>query len=95
MTEDSENALNELMSYLQSKYHSKYETIKEEELAEQISLWFYTTFLISKTTKRKPISKLMEILDKEPELYEWYMKFYREAKLFYEKRLNSIMKFSS
>jgi len=94
MSEDMENPINELMSYLQIKYHRKYENISEEELAEQISYWFYTSLLISRPNKRKPISKLMEILEKDQELFLWYMIFYRETKLFYEKRLGSILRFS-
>jgi len=83
------------MAYLQIKYHRKYENISEEELAEQISYWFYTALLISRPSKRKPISKLMEILEKDQELYQWYMTFYRDAKLYYEKRLTSILKFGA
>ena len=94
MSEDMENPVNELMSYLQIKYHRKYENISEEDLAEQISYWFYTSLLISRPNKRKPISKLMKILEKDQELFLWYMIFYRETKLFYEKRLASILRFS-
>jgi len=94
MSEDMENPINELMSYLQIKYHRKYENISEEDLAEQISYWFYTSLLISRPNKRKPISKLMKILEKDQELFLWYMIFYRETKLFYEQRLASILRFS-
>jgi len=90
-----ENPINELMAYLQIKYHRKYENINEEELAEQISYWFYTSLLISRPSKRKSISKLKEILEKDHELFQWYDKFYSEAKLFYENRLDSILKFST
>ena len=90
-----ENPINELMAYLQIKYHRKYENINEEELAEQISYWFYTSLLISRPSKRKSISKLKEILEKDHELFQWYDKFCSEAKLFYENRLDSILKFST
>jgi len=90
-----ENPINELMAYLQIKYHRKYENINEEELAEQISYWFYTSLLISRPSKRKSISKLKEILEKDHDLSQWYDKFYRETKLFYENRLDSILKFST
>ncbi len=90
-----EDPINELMAYLQIKYHRNYENISEEELAEQISYWFYTSLLISGPSKRKPISKLKEVLEKDQELFQWYDKFYIEAKLFYEKRLASILKFST
>jgi len=92
--EGLEDPINELMAYLQIKYHRKYENIGEEDLAEQISYWFYTALLISRPDKRKPISKLKYILENDQELFQWYYEFYREAKLFYEKRLSSIMKFS-
>lgn len=94
MSENSDDPITELMAYVQLKYRRKYENISEEELAEQISYWFYTALLISRSSKRKPISKLMEILDEDQELFQWYMKFYRETKLFYEKRLDSILSFS-
>lgn len=90
-----ENPINELMAYLQIKYHRKYENINEEELAEQISYWFYTSLLISRPSKRKSISKLKEILEKDHELFQWYDKFFSEAKLFYKNRLDSILKFST
>jgi len=93
--EGIEDPIKELMAYLQIKYHRKYENINEEDLAEQISYWFYTSLLISSPSKRKPISKLNEVLEKDQELFQWYYKFYREAKLFYEKRLASILKFST
>jgi len=95
MSEGLKDPINELMGYLQIKYHRKYENISEEELAEQISYWFYTALLISRPSKRKPISKLMEVIEKDQELFQWYMMFYREAKLFYKKRLASILKFSA
>ena len=94
MSEDMENPVNELMSYLQIKYHRKYENISEEDLAEQISYWFYTSLLISRPNKRKSVSKLIEIITKDSELYQWYIEYNREAKLFYEHRLNSILRFS-
>jgi len=90
-----ENPISELMAYLQIKYHRKYENINEEELAEQISYWFYTSLLISRPSKKKSISKLKRILEKDHELFQWYDKFYRETKLFYENRLDSILKFST
>jgi len=95
VSEKSENLVNELMSFLQIKYHRKFENMKEEELAEQISYWFFTSFLISRTVKRKPIDKLLQVLKKDQELYLWYMNFYKEAKVFYENRFKSILKFSA
>jgi len=94
VSEKSENPLNGLMSFLQIKYHRKFENIKEEDLAEQISYWFFTSFLISRT-KKKPVDKLLQVLKKDQELYLWYMKFYKEAMMFYENRLKSILKFSA
>ena len=95
ISEKSANPSNELMSFLQIKYHGKFENIKEEELAEQISYWFFTSFLISRIVKKKPVDKLFQALKKDQELYLWYMKFYKEAKVFYVKRLNSILEFSA
>jgi len=95
ISEKSENPLNGLMSFLQIKYHGKFENMKEELLAEQISYWFFTSFLISRIVKKKPVDKLFQALKKDQELYLWYKKFYKEAEMFYVKRLTSILDFSA
>lgn len=94
-TDDVTLPLNELMNFLQIKYRRNYDYIQEKELSEQISLWFYTSILISKSKKKGHTSNLIILLDKDKELYQWYMKFYKDAKIFYEKRLDSILKFNA
>jgi len=90
----SNNPFNELMSFLQTKYRRKFENISEEDLAEQISYWFYTTFLISRPGQRKPVSKMIQVLQKDKEIFNWYSNFYKDARTFYEKRLLSIKNIS-
>jgi len=90
----SNNPFNELMSFLQTKYRRKFENISEEDLAEQISYWFYTTFLISRPGQRKPVSKMIQVLQKDKEIFNWYSNFYKDARIFYEKRLLSIKNIS-
>lgn len=42
---ESDYQLFEIMSFIHVKYQQKFENIEEDELAEQISLWFYTNLL--------------------------------------------------
>lgn len=83
----------ELMSYLTIKYKRNFEYAQEEDLANQISLWFYTNLLYDKNiVQKKKISdsKLQKILTMDDDLREWYLGFCKEAKLYYEKSLNNI-----
>ena len=85
----------ELMSYLIIKYKKNFEYIKEEDLANQISLWFYTNLLYDKTTiSKKKISntkKLENIFSNDEEIKKWYFEFFNESKLYYKKSLEHIL----
>lgn len=90
------NPLYELMSFIHIKYRRYFESISEEDLAEQISLWFYTYFLYDPAQSTRPrkiqpgIKKLQEILKKDSDLNEWYMKFVRESDRYYRDRVSTI-----
>ena len=100
MSDDFEEPLNELMAYLQIKYHRKYENISEEDLAEQISYWFYTNLLFERSSnlrKKKKLSgkqKLNNILNEKKDLKNWYNKFLKEVVKYYAKRNLRIRNFS-
>ena len=84
----------ELMSYLIIKYKKNFEYATEEDLANQISLWFYTNLLYNKNLiSKKNISntKLQKILDMDNEIRQWYTKFCKESKLYYKKSLDNIL----
>ena len=59
------------MSYIHIKYRRYFESISENDLADQISFWFYTYFLYdssgnTKSTKIIPgIRKLQRVLDQD------------------------------
>ncbi len=88
--------LYELMSYIIVKYKKNFEYIEEADLANQISLWFYTNLLYR---VRKPFADTsysnMDILQKiffgDKDLQKWYLAFFEESKLYYTKRLDNIL----
>ena len=83
--------LYELMSFTIIKYRKNFETISEEELANQISYWFYSNLLYSSVfnNKRqsKGIQRLKSVLNGDKELNNWYFDFYQEVKRFYQARI--------
>ena len=87
----------ELMTYLNIKYQNNFEQINEEDLANQISYWFYTTLLVPskfRTTGRRThleITKWKKIF-KDAELKKWYYAFVDDAIRFYESKFKSIKK---
>ncbi len=86
----------ELMSFLNIKYRRNFEFISEQDLADQISYWFYTNLLYypilqsdkKKWTLRK--RKLQHIFQEDEELRKWYFDFFQEAKRFYMKRVQML-----
>lgn len=87
----------ELMTYLNIKYQNNFEQIDEEDLADQISYWFYTTLLVPSKLKTsgEPTSiqiKQWKSIFKDPELKKWYYSFVDDAIKFYETKFKSIKK---
>jgi len=83
------------MSFIHIKYKKNYEEISEENLAEQISYWFYTFLLFDRIKSnfkkdQKGIKKLQKILKNDDELQKWYLEFFTEAKNYYEQRFQTI-----
>lgn len=86
----------ELMSYLVIKYKKNFEYIEENDLANQISLWFFTNLLfnpvsISKKKQFPNTKKLRQIFANDKDLQKWYLDFFEESKLYYKKRLDNIL----
>lgn len=83
----------ELMLYLNIKYQKNLENITEEELANQISYWFFTSLLYNpklprnKKKKTLGLKKLMNIFRDDPELAKWYLLFFNEVTAFYKEGL--------
>lgn len=86
----------EIMTYIFVKYQSYYEYIKEIDLADQISYWFYTQIMIpSKSGHLDSYSQLefrnwKKIFNDDRELKRWYYNFLNEAIIFYEDRFRTI-----
>jgi len=84
--------LYELMSFITIKYKKNFESISEQELANQISYWFYTNllyspdFMYNKKKETVGTRKLKIIFEGERELKKWYFDFFQEAKKFYNAR---------
>ncbi len=91
----------ELMTYLNVKYQNNFEQINEEDLANQISYWFYTTLLVpSKLGRTKQRSSFevrqwKKILSSDIDLKRWYYRFVNDAIKFYTNRFKSIKKLES
>ena len=84
----------ELMSYISIKYKKNFEYIEEDDLANQISLWFYTNLIYNKNNSNKSRisnSKLQLILDNDCDIREWYLEFCEESKAYYKTSLDNIL----
>lgn len=86
----------EILTYLSIKYLDNFEHIEEQDLADQLSYWFYTQLLIPRNTYKKNTAikyqQWYELITKgDQELKEWYQSFLDEVSEFYEKRFK-IMK---
>jgi len=88
--------LYELMSFNAIKYRKNYESISEEELANQISYWFYSNLLYNPVSNNKKknddAQKLKSVLDGDEELKEWFSNFFQQVKKFYSERTNVLEK---
>ena len=88
----------ELMIYLNVKYQNNFEQINEEDLANQISYWFYTTLLVpSKLNTQGKKSSLeikqwKKVINGDGELKKSYYDFVDEAIKFYNTRFQKIKK---
>lgn len=74
--------LYELMSYIHIKYRRNFEAMSEEDLAEQISYWFYTFLLYEGRGDR-----LKKALAQDTGIRDWYADFFIQASRYYEQRL--------
>ena len=86
----------ELMSYVHIKYQRSFEHISEENLAEQISYWFYTNLLYKPIQKNNVIhtgiDSLNHIFDNDVELKKWFLIFFKESKKYYYERYSILKK---
>ena len=88
----------ELMIYLNVKYQNNFEQINEEDLANQISCWFYTTLIVpSKPSVQGKKSSLeikqwKKVINGDSDLKKSYYDFVDEAIKFYNTRFQKIKK---
>ena len=88
----------ELMTFLNVKYQNNFEQITEEELANQISIWFYTNLLVPakfRSSGRRSsleIKQWKKIIQEDLNLKKWYYGFVNEAIKFYNGRFNKLKK---
>lgn len=78
----------ELMSYVHLKYQRHFENITEENLAEQISYWFYVNLLYHPMGNNDDIGieSLNPIFQDDPELKKWFLIFFRDSIKYYHER---------
>lgn len=93
-TSISELPIFELYNYLNAKYQNYYESISENDLADQISFWFFihslTMYLLN--DGKKGLQTWKKIFQNDKELSSWFFSFLDETVTFYQKRLNSASK---
>ncbi|MCJ8306650.1 MAG: hypothetical protein HRU07_06325 [Nitrosopumilus sp.] len=83
----------ELMLFLTMKYSKNFESISEQDLADQISFWFYTSLLynskqhLDKRKRTMGVKKLMKVFQDDEDLAKWYVLFFNETKSFYKEGL--------
>ena len=86
----------ELMSYLHIKYQRNFESISEEQLAEQISYWFYINLLYNPIGKTEPktngIKSLNVVFEEDALLKKWFLVFFRSATKYYQQRYTILKK---
>jgi len=87
----------ELATFLNVKYQNKFEQINEEDLADQISYWFYTNLLIpsKRGNSKDQLKHWKKLFDNDFNLKKWYYKFVDETILFYTNRFKQIKKLKS
>ncbi len=86
----------ELMTYLNVKYQNNFEQIEEKDLANQISIWFYTNLLVparfrtsSKHTSLE-MKQWKKIIQEDKSIAKWYYEFVDEAIKFYNTRFSRL-----
>ena len=88
----------ELMTYLNVKYQNNFEQIDEEDLANQISYWFYTNLLVptkfraSGKKSSLEIKPWKKIFHQDQQLKKWYYDFVNEGIKFYNSRFSKLKK---
>jgi len=81
----------ELMSYLQLKYHRNFEVMREADLAEQVSYWYYTYILYDPTpTAARAKARVRLLTEALGDMHGWYARFVREANAHYRDRARAI-----
>jgi hypothetical protein len=86
----------ELMSYIHIKYQRNFEHITEDNLAEQISYWFYINLLYKPIQKDRAIivgiHGLDKIFDDDAELKKWFVVFFKDSKKYFYERYSVLRK---
>lgn len=86
--------LHEAMLFLGAKYHRRYESISEAELAEQLSYWYYTFLLFREPEDAQDGGgrprRLRGVMRSDAKLLEWYGGFLAEAASYYEDRRSAM-----
>lgn len=88
----------ELMTYLNVKYQNNFEQIDEEDLANQISIWFYTNLLVParfRSSRKKSsleIKQWKKIINEDSVIKKLYYEFVDEALKFYSGRFSKLKK---
>jgi hypothetical protein len=84
----------EILTYLSTKYIDNFEHIEENDLAEQISYWYYTQLLIVKRQDKPKTSvdfeKWYKIIIQDEDLKKWFQNFLDEVTDFYDERFKVV-----
>ncbi len=92
------NPIRELMSFVHERYRRYFDLITENELADQISYWFYTYMIYYRHPRsgRDParIARMKKMLKQDPDMRAWYAEFFNGARNHYRARLRAMNKAS-
>lgn len=94
ITKISKFPIYEIMTYISVKYQNNYEQIEEKDLADQISLWFYSHLLIptklGSSNTSVDLKKWNKIFSGDNELKKWFFDFLDETIKFYQDRFTTV-----
>ena len=89
---NSKYPIYELMDFLNTLYRKNYDYISEQDLANQISYWFYCSLLYTKLKSSKNYAKirLKKIFKTDKELQKWFFEFVTKSKQYHTNRLSNL-----
>ncbi|WP_238523163.1 hypothetical protein [Nitrosopumilus maritimus] len=94
ITKISQTPIFEIITYLNVKYQDYYESIDENDLADQISYLFYAAllvpFTVNENDEENKTEKWKKLFEEDENLNIWFFDFIKETSKFYSNRFDFI-----